>query len=111
MAIKQAGDKTELVNDIPLSAACDPPVSQRQAYKDLQKDALTSLTRFLDLVMEQEKKYEYRLGIKSNFYQRHLMVKHFLAIQKRMPDNDRRNLAEIVASTFDRGKTTGQTII
>lgn len=72
---------------------------------------MISLTRLLDLVTEQERKYGYRLGLKSNFYQRHLMVKHFLAIQKRMPEEKRRDLAELVASTFDRGKTTGRIII
>ena len=72
---------------------------------------MISLTRLLDLVTEQERKYGYRLGLKSNFYQCHLMVKHFLAIQKRMPEEKRRDLAELVASTFDRGKTTGRIII
>lgn len=69
------------------------------------------MTRLLDLVTKQEKKYGYRLGLKSNFYQRHLMVKHFLAIQKRKPTENRRDLAEIVTSTFDRGKTFGRLII
>ena len=72
---------------------------------------MISLTRLLDLVTEQERKYEYRLGLKSNFYQRHLMVKLFLAIQKRMPEEKRRDLAEVVAGIFDRGKTTERTII
>lgn len=82
-----------------------------KGFQDLRRDALSSLTRHLDLVKEQESKYGYRLGLKSNIYWRHLTVKYFLVIQKRMPDEKRRDLAEIVAITFDRGKTTGRTIM
>ena len=58
-----------------------------------------------------KKKYGYKLGRKSNFYQRYLIAKHFLAIQKCKPNEIRRDLVEIVASTFDRGKTSRQIII
>lgn len=111
VAAEQAENGIGLAKDMSIPAACDPSVSQRQTFKDLRKDAWIDLTRLLDLVTEQEKKYGYGLGLKSNFNQRHLMVKHFLAIQKRKPAENRRDLAEIVASTFDRGKTSGRLII
>lgn len=41
MAIKQVEDKARLVDNIPILVACDPLISQQQAFKDLQ---LTSLT-------------------------------------------------------------------
>lgn len=44
MAIKQAKDKAGLVDNIPILVACDPLVSQQQAFKDPQNDTLTSLT-------------------------------------------------------------------
>ena len=48
----------------------------------------------------------------SNFYQRHLMEKHFLAIQKRRTlGQTRRYLALFVAATFNRGQTTMRNII
>lgn len=105
-------DNAGLARDIPITAACNPPISKRQALYNLRVDALESLTRLLDLVTEQEKKYGYRLGLQSNFYQRHLMVKHFLASQKHQKLRQKRfELAEAVASTFDRGQTTAQNII
>ena len=39
------------------------------------------------------------------------MIKHFLVIQKRIPDKDKQNLAKIVASTFDQSKTMRQNIV
>ena len=104
-------DEAELASNISIPVACDPLIFQRQVFKNLRPQALASLTRLLNLVIKQEKKYGYRLGVQSNFYQRHLMVKHFLAIQKRISDKDRQDLAKMVASTFDRDKTMGQNIV
>ena len=48
----------------------------------------------------------------SNFYQRHLMVKHFLSSQKKnLPGQIRRDLALFVASTFNKGQTTTRNIV
>ena len=66
----------------------------------------------MDLVTEQEKKYEYRLSPRSNYYQRHLIVKHFLSSQqKKLPGQTRRDLALFVAFIFNRGQTTARNII
>lgn len=66
----------------------------------------------MDLVTEQEKKYGHRLSTQSNFYQRHLIVKHFLSSQKkRLPGQTRRDLALLVASTFNKGQTTARNIV
>ena len=73
---------------------------------------MKNLERLIDLVTEQEKKYGYRLSPQSNYYQRHLMVKHFLlSQQKKLPGQTRQDLALFVASTFNRGQTTARNII
>lgn len=51
-----------------------PFSSKRQIYRDKQVEALKKLTRLMELVIEQEKKYEKRLSPYSNFYRCHLMV-------------------------------------
>ncbi len=62
----------------------------------------------MNFVTRQKKKYECRLAPQSNFYRRHLMVKHFLAIQKKKktPGQIRGRFAFFVAVTFNRGQTT-----
>lgn len=51
-----------------------PSLSKQQISKNQRPEALKNLTRLLELVIEQEKKYEDRLSPHSNFYQRHLIV-------------------------------------
>ena len=53
---------------------CLPPLSKQQVDENHRIEALKDLTRLLELVTEQEKKYENRLSPQSNFYRRHLMV-------------------------------------
>lgn len=99
---KKILEKAESASNMSIPPGCDLPISKRQAFQNLWKGTLEFLTRLLDLVTEQEKKYEYRLEYQSNFYQRHLMVKHFLASQKRAKSGQHReNLAQAVANTFD----------
>ena len=62
---------------------CSPPLSQQQIEKNQRVEALKDLTRLLNLVTEQEKKYQYKLSPYSNFYRRHLMVQQFLQTQLR----------------------------
>lgn len=86
------GESTQAsLNSIePLTPACLPPMNKKETLKKLQEEALETMNRLLNLVTEQEKKYGCRLAPQSNFYQRHLMVKHFLAIQtRRTPDQTR----------------------
>ena len=59
-------------SEIPCDESALP--SKRQIYRDKQVEALKELTRLMELVTEQEKKYEERLSPHSNFYRRHLMV-------------------------------------
>lgn len=71
--------------------------------------ALKNLEQLLDLVTEQEKKYGHSLSPQSNFYQWRLMVRHFLSSQKkRLPGQKRRDLAILVASTFNKGQNTAR---
>lgn len=37
MAVEQAGDEVGLASNIPIRVACDPPVSQREAFKIFEK--------------------------------------------------------------------------
>lgn len=87
-------------------------MSQKEALRTLRMEELEILNRLLNFVTEQKKKYGCRLALQSNFYQRHLMVKHFLAIQKRRTLGQTcRHLALSVAATFNRGQTTARNII
>lgn len=61
-------NETESTSLISVPAAIAPPLSYRQAFDNLRVDALKSLTRLLDFVSEQEKKYGYRLPLRENFY-------------------------------------------
>ena len=66
----------------------------------------------MDLVTEQKKEYGYRLSPQSNYYQWHLIVKHFLSSQqKKFLGQTRGDLALFVESTFNRGQKTAQNII
>lgn len=64
-----------------LPRACARPVSRKQAQINCRRDTLRKLNRLMTFVTKQEDKYRYRLSPRSNFYQRHLMVKHFLSSQ------------------------------
>ena len=56
---------------------CLPPLSKKQLCKNNRMEALKDLTRLLELVTEQENKYEGRLSPHSNFYQRHVIIQKF----------------------------------
>lgn len=43
------------------SRGCSPPLSQQQIDKNQRIEVLRDLTRLLNLVMKQEKKYKYKL--------------------------------------------------
>ena len=47
---------------------CSPPLLQQQIKRNQPVDALKDLTRLLNLVTEQEKKYQYKLFPHNNFY-------------------------------------------
>ena len=93
-------------------AFCESKKSFENTLSGGIRNSLEILNRLLNFVTEQKKKYEYRLAPQSNFYQRHLMVKDFLAIQKRRtPGQTCRHLALSVAATFNRRQTTARNII
>lgn len=73
---------------------------------------MTDLTRLVERVTEQEKKYGERLVPRSDFYRRHLMVKHFLQIQLQTQFNQARyNLSLQIAQSFRKGRSTARNII
>lgn len=93
-------------------SGCTPPKSKREVEKEQSINALQNLTRLLELVREQEKKYEERLSPHSNFYRRHVMVQQFLQIQlKNWPSSTQRSLSLIVAESFGRGHNTARNIV
>lgn len=91
---------------------CSPPLSQRQIERNQREEALKDLTRLLNLVTEQEKKYQFKLSPHSNFYRRHLMVQQFLQIQlKSQPSQSRRELSLTISRAFGRGHHTSRSIV
>ena len=95
-----------------IPSGCTPSKSKREVEKEQRINALQDLTRLLELVTEQEKKYEERLSPHSNFYRRHVMAQQFLQIQlKNRPSSTRRSLSLIVAQSFGRGYNTARNIV
>ncbi len=58
-------DQADVASNVSLLLACFPFVSKNQAFKHLQVSALKTLSRLLELVMEQEKKNCYKLAPES----------------------------------------------
>ena len=88
------------------------PLSQEESFREQRVIALKEITRLLELVIEQEKKYEKRLSPHGNFYRRHLMVQQFLQIQLRtQPSQTRRALSLSIAHSFGRGYGTQRNIV
>ncbi len=100
---------------LPLSQVprgCLPPLFKKQHSKNDRIEALKDLTRLLELVTEQKKKYEGRLSPHSNFYRRHLMVQQFLQTQlKSQPSHIWRDLSLNVSRAFGQGYPTARNII
>ena len=100
---------------VPLSqipSGCTPPKSKREIQKEQRIDALQDLTKLLQLVTDQEKKYEEQLSPHSDFYQRHIIVQQFLQIQlKNRSRSTQRSLSLIVAHSFGRGYNTSRNIV
>ena len=100
---------------LPLSQVprgCLPPFSKQQHSKNHRIKALEDLTRLLELVTEQEKKYKGRLSPHSNFYRRHLIVQQFLQTQlKSQPSQTQRDLSLTVSYAFDSGHLITHNII
>lgn len=91
---------------------CLPPPSNRQHSKNDRIEALRDLTRLLELVTEQEKKYKGRLSPHSNFYRRHLMVQQFLQTKlKSQPSQIRRDLSLTISRAFGRGYPAARNIV
>lgn len=98
--------------DTSLPRACLPPLTFQERQREIRVQALIDLERLLEHVTEQDKKYGYRLSPRTNFFQRHLMVKQFLSIQRRrLPGQTRRQLAISVAGGFGKSQTTGRNIV
>lgn len=80
------------------------PLPKQQIYREKQIVALKELTRLMELVTEQEKKYRERLSPHSNFFQYHFMVQQFLHTQlKKQSSQSRRDLALTISRGFGRG--------
>lgn len=98
------------LSQVPPSGGTSQP--NQLSYKEERVLALQEITRLLELVTEQEKKYEYRLSPHSNFYRRHVMVPQFLQIQlKTKPSPTWGGLLLNIAHSFGKGHGTGQNIV
>lgn len=88
------------------------PLPKQQIYREKQIVALKELTRLMELVTEQEKKYRERLSPHSNFFQYHFMVQQFLHTQlKKQSSQSRRDLALTISRGFGRGFHTAHSIV
>ena len=97
---------------IPISSACLLPLIFQEQQRELHASSLVSLNKLLSLVTEQDKKYGYRLSPRSNFFQRHVMVKQFLSIQTRkIPGQTCQELARSITASLNRGYTTTRNIV
>lgn len=90
MRLKEMSEDTELIGrkdktvpDVPIPLACASPLLFREQQTEKCIQALIDLEKLLNSIIKQEKKYRCRLLPQTNFFQRHLMVKQFLNIQKR----------------------------
>lgn len=87
-------------------------MSSQETLKNQRIEALKDLSKLLRLVTEQEKKYETRLSLHSNFYRRHIMVQQFLHSQlSSQPSQRRRNISRNVARSFGRRGPTARNIV
>ena len=88
------------------------PQPDQLSFKEERVLALQEITRLLEFVTEQEKKYEDKLSLHSNFYRRHVMFQQFLQIQlKTKPSPTWKELSLNIARFFDRGHNTGRNIV
>lgn len=97
------------ISELPRGIAAQ---SDQETQTAKRTNALKDLTRILQLVTEQEKRYGERLLPQSNFYRRHVMVQQFLQMQLGSQRNGtRRVLSLSVAQCFGRGHTTARNIV
>ena len=83
-----------------------------QSHKKRQIKALKDLSRLIELVTEQEKKYGDRLSPHSNYYRRHVMVQQFLQTQlKSEPSQTWQDSSLTIACGFGRRYQTGRNIV
>ena len=91
---------------------CLASLSKQQPCKNNGMKALKDLTRLVELVTKQEKKYEGRLSPHSNFYRQQLMVQQFFQTQlKTQLSQTRRDLSLTVSHEFGRGHYTACDIV
>ncbi len=104
------GNSVCLLSEIPRGFA--PFLSKQQIHRNQCLAALKDMSRLLQLVTEQEKKYGDRLSPHSNFYRRHMMVQQFIQSQLRTkPSPTRQSLSLTIACAFGRGQTTARNIL
>ncbi len=104
---------------LPASSLSDVPrgggsiLSKHEISKNQRVSAFNDLTKLLESVKAQEKKYGgNRLSPHSNYYRRHLMVQQFLQAQLTIgPSQTRRDLSRNVAQSFGRGTFTARNIV
>ena len=98
------------LSQVPFGGSTSSP--NQLSFTERRILALQEITRLLELVTEQERKYEDRPSTHSNFYRQHVMVQQFLQIQlKTRPSPTRRQLALNIARSFGKGHATGQNIV
>lgn len=87
-------------------------LSKQQIYREKQIEALKELTKLMELVTEQEKKYGDRLSLYSHFHCRPLLIQQFFQTQlKNQPSQFRRDLSLTVLHAFGRDHHIARSIV
>ena len=91
---------------------CISPHPDQLSLREERILALKEITRLLELLTEQEKKYEDRLSPHSNFYCQHVMVQQFIQIQlKTEPSPTKKKISLNIARSFGRRYGIGRNIV
>lgn len=91
---------------------CISPHPDQLSLREERILALKEITRLLELLTEQEKKYKDRFSPHSNFYCQHIMVQQFIQIQlKTEPSPTKKKTSLNIARSFGRKYGVGRNIV
>lgn len=108
-ALWERNENNTLISTVPRGGT--PSFSKREVLMNQRTEALSDLTKLLESVRAQEKKYGYRLAPHTNFRRRHVMVQQFLQSQLVAGCSSRRDILLCnVAQSFGRSSFTGRNI-
>ena len=110
---QELGVSTSSRPDPPFASVVTPlrVVSPSALANQTKASALKDLEKLLRLKTEQIRKYGRVLPPGSDYFRRHYLVKSFLYVQQQTTGKTRREMANIVATTANKGGHTGKMIV